>query len=96
MHNSGNEEKKTYTYDSTGKGNYGNGNGSLLATGSNESYAVNNIYDMAGNLWDWTIEADHPFFRVCRGGGYDDFASTDPASFRNRNEPTRSDFSGSM
>ena len=58
MYNSGNEEKKKYTYDSTGKGNYSGTNGNQpIATGSIEAYAVNNIYDMAGNVSDWTIEA---------------------------------------
>ena len=48
MYNSGNEEKKKYTYDSRGKGNYSSD--SPIATGSIEAYAVNNIYDMAGNI----------------------------------------------
>ena len=75
MYNSGDEEKKTYTYDSTGKGNYAGTQGSTnkaIPTGSNDAYAVNNIYDMAGNVYDWTIEADSTYFRVGRGGYCDD------------------------
>mgnify|MGYP005778483987 CR=1 FL=1 len=84
MYNSGDAEKKTYTYDSTGKGNYSGTNGNApIATGSNPSYAVNNIYDMAGNAYDWTIEADYTGSRVFRGGGYGDDASSFPASHRN-------------
>ena len=57
MYNSGNEEKKKYTYDSTGKGNYSGTNGNQpIATGSIEAYAVNNIYDMAGNYREQTTE----------------------------------------
>ena len=65
MYNSGNAEKKKYTYDSTGKGNYYDTNGNkTIATGSIETYAVNNIYDMAGNVWDWTIEANSTPFEL--------------------------------
>ena len=47
--------KKDYVYDSTGKG-YNNGANSTT-TGSSTDYAVNNIYDMAGNTLDWTLLA---------------------------------------
>ena len=89
MYNSGDEEKKTYTYDIIGKGNYSN---SRKATGSNEAYAVNNIYDMAGNVYDWTIEAYSTYFRVRRGGGFNNNASSYPASIRDGylNYPTDS------
>ena len=84
MYNSGNEEKKKYTYDSTGKGNYSGTNGNQpIATGSIEAYAVNNIYDMAGNVSDWTIEASSTSHRVNRGGHYGNNGVRDPASSRN-------------
>ena len=94
MYNSGDEEKKTYTYDSTGKGNYAGTQGSTnkaIPTGSNDTYAVNNIYDMAGNVSDWTIEADDTSFRVLRGGNYNSNVSYPPASIRGHNYPTYSD-----
>ena len=75
-------DKKTYTYDSTGKGNY---SGPRKATGSDPEYAVNNIYDMAGNISDWTIEANGTSFRVSRGGYYNYAASNYPASDRSSN-----------
>ena len=88
MYNSGNAEKKKYTYDSTGKGNYNSG--SPMATGSNDAYAVNNIYDMAGNVFDWTIEAYNTSSRVFRGGSIN--RGTDgPASSRYGSYPTSSD-----
>ena len=68
MYNSGDAEKKTHIYDSTGKGNYGTT--SAIPTGSNDAYAVNNIYDMAGNTEEWTIEAYSTNCRVLRGGTY--------------------------
>ena len=88
MYNSGNAEKKKYTYDSTGKGNYSGTNGNKpIATGSVEEYAVNNIYNMAGNVWDWTIEAIFTDYRVTRGGDCFGDASSFPSSYRGDNSP---------
>ena len=83
MYNSGNEEKKKYTYDSRGKGNYSSD--SPIATGSIEAYAVNNIYDMAGNVSDWTIEAYGTILRDGRGGYYRNNGNSGPASIRSTN-----------
>ncbi len=52
------EEVATYVINSTGKGNYEGTQGDankIIPTGSNDKYSVNNIYDMAGNAWDWTL-----------------------------------------
>ena len=91
MYNSGDAEKKTYTYDSTGKGNYSD---SKRTTGSNDACAVNNIYDMAGNVEDWTIEADTANRRVDRGGFCNypyTSGSSRPVSYRNfYNDPKMS------
>lgn len=46
----------------------GNDGGSLIATGSNENYKVKNVYDMAGNAWEWTMEANGTGYRNMRGG----------------------------
>ena len=88
MYNSGDSTKKTYTYDSTGKGNYSS---SDEATGSNDAYAVNNIYDMAGNVNEWTIEAITTSNRVERGGDFLDGASDGSASNRDYYDLTYSD-----
>ena len=91
MYNSGDEEKKTYTYYSKGKGNYsGTNENKPIPTGSNEAYAVNNIYDMAGNVRDWTIEASDTDRRVNRGGDYDLFPSNNPAFIRYDGRPAGS------
>jgi len=83
MYNSGNAEKKKYTYDSRGKGNYSSD--SPIATGSIEAYAVNNIYDMAGNVNDWAIEAYGTILRDGRGGYYRNNGNSGPASIRSTN-----------
>ena len=43
----------------------------LLTTGADSSFSVQNIYDLAGNVWEWTLEKTS--FRPCadRGGGFD-------------------------
>ena len=94
MYNSGDAEKKTYTYDSTGKGNYNGTNGNeAIPTGTNDAYSVNNIYDMAGNVRDWTIEAFNTSYRVERGGFYNNDGSNGPASDRDGSSPTSSNSS---
>ena len=97
MYNSGDEEKKTYTYDSTGKGNYSvTGGNAPIPTGSNDVYAVNNIYDMAGNVFDWMIEANLTNIRIGRGGNYNYSVHYNPPSNRSGVNPTDSDsFNGS-
>ncbi len=92
MYNSGNTEKKKYTYDSTGKGNYDGTNGDkVIATGSIDAYAVNNIYDMAGNVYEWTIEAIDTNGRNSRGGCFYNDGASGPAYHRGYGDPTFSD-----
>ena len=56
--------------DYTGqKGNYGTG--SVILTGSNSQYEQNNIYDMCGNVAEWTMEALRDNARNARGGNYE-------------------------
>lgn len=54
--------------------------GVLIPTGSAEYTKTNNIYDMAGNVWEWTTEAYSTDGRVCRGGGYDSGGGSPMAS----------------
>ena len=41
-----------------------------IPTGSADYTKINNIYDIAGNSYDWTIEATYAYARVSRGGEY--------------------------
>ena len=52
-----------------------------IPAGSAEYTKTNNIYDMAGNVWEWTTEANYG--RVCRGGYYDSTGSSFPMADRN-------------
>lgn len=47
-------------------------NGILLTTGSSEQNKKNNIYDFAGNVWEWDFETSSEGATCYRGGGYND------------------------
>ena len=81
----GNCDSSSYLVNSTNKGNY---SGSIINTGSNDNYAVKNIYDMAGNVLEWTMEACYTDFRVSRGGNYNRSGSDYPASQRGNYVPS--------
>ena len=69
----------------------------LLTTGATERNSSKNIYDVAGNCWEWTTEAFDTFSRVLRGGYYyDTYGSDNPASDRNYYGPTNSNNSVSF
>lgn len=45
---------------------------SIIPTGGSEATMINNIYDMAGNMWETTMQATLTYARICRGGAYAD------------------------
>jgi len=53
------------------------------------SYAVKNIYDMAGNVFEWTMEACNTDKRINRGGACSRDNVNYPASNRMQDDPTR-------
>ena len=59
-------------------------NGILLTTGGTEQSKVMNIYDIAGNVWEWTLENTSYTGRPCavRGGNFVNTGSDSPAAFR--------------
>ena len=72
--------------DSTGNAKTNSGPSNMnYTTGRNEEWKANNIYDLAGNVEDWTTEAYSSDERVSRGGSYDDNGSSYPASSRDNN-----------
>ena len=59
----------------------------LIPTGSAEYTKTNNIYDMAGNVWEWTTEAYSTGNRVYRGGSCNSGGYNDPLAYRGSNGP---------
>ena len=59
-----------------------NGSSTLIPTG--QTTAVCNIYDMGGNVWEWTTESSSGTFYpyTDRGGGYNYDYASGPAGFR--------------
>ena len=68
------------------------GSSTRIPSGSSEYTKANNIYDLAGNVYDWTMEANSSLFRVLRGGNYGNSGSNLPASNRGVNGPTVIDY----
>ena len=55
----------------------------LLTTGATERNSAKNIYDVAGNCWEWTTESHQSTSRVNRGGRYVLDGVNNPAYLRN-------------
>ena len=80
-------------------GNYSNSRGEAAinsgtsnmnyTTGRNEAWKAKNIYDLAGNVDEWTMERTYTKSnrRVCRGGSVYYFSASQPASNRISPEP---------
>ena len=63
-----------------------------IATGSSDNTRTNNIYDLAGNMWEWTTEtkirknngnSTDSSFTVLRGGSFSGGGINGPIVFRN-------------
>ena len=55
--------------------------GSAYSTNLNQYDKAKNIYDLAGNLTEWTMQAYSSYIRIYRGGYFGN--SDNNASFRN-------------
>lgn len=88
----GEEGYSTYVTDSTGMGNYNGINGgdttteAPSTTGLLTAFRQKNIYDMAGNVSEWTMELYDSSKRIYRGGYYLGSGSVGPVSSRYAND----------
>ena len=77
------------------KGTYTDDHGEILTTGASSTTEKYHIFDIAGNLWEWTEEdslyATSGQYRGFRGGSYIDASSGYPACFRGRRSANWSD-----
>ena len=86
-----------YEFDSYDDINYNYYLYKELATGASNTTKVKNIYDMAGNMWEWTTETGNhatangssgTTFAVLRGGGFNCHGSSYPVSRRDGDHST--------
>ena len=69
------------------------GRSASIPTGSTERNKANNIYDMAGNMYEWTLEGYGSDYRRCRGGFCSFSASRYPVGYRGSYSPNSTDTS---
>ena len=77
----GNDKEKI---TNTSLGNNSGGNISITGNSNYSKDSINNIRDLGGNLWEWTLEAYNASYRVGRGGYY---GSSISPSYRSGNYP---------
>ena len=83
----------TYTNSSGGTSTKNSGSGKRIPTGSTEYTKANNIYDLAGNVDDWTMEASATNCRVLRGDSYGYDGDDEAAIYRVSSGTTYGDYS---
>ena len=73
---------KTDSEVNSNSSSWGNYSGTKRSSGYDEAWKANNIYDLAGNYYDWIQEANDTRSRVTRGGGGSGSGLEYPASGR--------------
>ena len=69
----------------------------LLTTGASDTNSKKNIYDLAGNMWEWTLEhateiPTQPTQCAIRGGSFGKSGGSRPVSYRNHDTTSSSDY----
>ena len=90
----------SFVSNSTGKGNYNEDENTnswknnLTSCGSSDDYRVKNIYDLAGNVFEWTMEIFSTGERVPRGGYFYGSGSEYTVSYRSVGYPDNYEIMG--
>ena len=86
----GNYMNSRFTYKINAKGNTSEkemNDTMIIPTGSAEYSKINNVYDMAGNVSEWTLESTEGISRCTRGGKCNISGYTQSVSYRNGGSP---------
>ena len=84
-------DSEGFTYYTNVAGSTGSktqNSGKSIPTGSTERNKANNIYDMAGNQWEWTLEGHGSNGRSLRGGHCSSSASAYSVGYRSNGNPS--------
>ena len=84
------DSSKYYVIDGSYMGNYDTatgGTGTPQVSGYKDDYAVKQIFDLGGNLYDWTVEAYQTHIRVLRGYSCNGKGFGNPPLFRSIDKP---------
>ena len=65
--------------------------GQKQLSGANDNWKTKNIYDLAGNVWEWIYEA-RPSYRILRGGNYYEDGDGRPVSYRADCDPSNANY----
>ena len=86
------EDKKSLVTERKKKKQDSYENGILLTTGATEIAKLKNMYDVAGNVWEWTLEKTNydSYPCVIRGGSYYGDGGENLASYRYNHTATNS------
>ena len=81
-------DKPFYIINAQGMGNFAASAGGTGRKADTGYYAVKNIYDLTGNVYDWTLETGITNCRVHRGGFYyDTHSDYTKSAYRGDNDP---------
>ena len=82
-----------YTDTSKSTATKSSGTGTRIPSGAYEGANANNVYDLAGNVFDWTLESIASglgYGRYCRGGYCYNYGYKNPAANRDSTYPYNS------
>ena len=83
-----------YTNTSKSTATKSSGSSKRIPSGAYDGANANNVFDLAGNVWDWTCEFDGSGtgnYRFFRGGYYGFYGINYPADYRSSGNPNFSD-----
>ena len=89
----GNYQNNSFTYytnTSKSTATKNSGTSKRIPSGAYDGANANNVFDLAGNVWDWTCESNGSgtgFGRYSRGGNYNNGGGYYPAANRGGNNP---------